>query len=803
MSRSPVPGRVQTLQAGTPLPAVQSAVAAGGANVLGRADLEALLQLLVQDGLPPSQAGQVGICGRGHRRVLDWLELQDGATWAQRWTAAGGADGTGWNAWLRSVSATTRGACRMVIDALVVLQAIRPTSAWLLTAKRARLWNWWMTYHDAELFDRLCGLLEEGTPATRVRVNTLIELARMSASTGRSLTQLDTNDFLAERAVMQRAGRKGALHATWTYARRAGLLVDEPFDFTGVLRSRQRTPAEMVARYRIENADVRALFVEYFTERQTTCDYSSLKGVAGMLLKLFWGDLQAHHPGKSDFSLTIAQANDWRQRLATLPSGQPRTDLSHVVSAVRGFYLDLASWAHEDPARWARWVRPCPFSSRETRRLHRQSTQRKTAAMAARTRTLTTVVPRLVTAVAAALRTAERHLAAASASAPGAEFDIDGQSYRVRPFNPSSPSNTRTQMVVLTPDGKAVDMTAAEDQAFWAWATVEVLRHSGMRIEEMLELTHLSIRAFRKPDGQVVPLVQIAPSKTNVERVLPASPALAHALSRIVSRQLAHQQLAPSDGRGPMLPLVSRRDDYELTFSPPMPFLFQRRLGSGRRTAISSAFIRSTLDRSAATAGLRDTDGTPIRFTPHDFRRLFLTDVVSNGLPIHIAAQLAGHDNINTTRGYVAVYPREVFAAYDSFLARRRAQRPAEEYRAPTPQELDEFTEHFGRRRVELGDCARPYGTGCSHEHACIRCDFLHVSADQAERLDTIHHDLDQRIGQASQRQWFGDVDQLRVTLDHLRAKKRQLELSGTRPPVTLLAPGPPMTIPNQVGPTP
>ena len=138
MSRSEIGGRVETLHPGRPLAAVQSAVAAGGADRLSRSQLATLVAVLVRDGLPPSQVGLPGIFTRGSRRVLDWLELQEGDTWAARWDAAGGPDGTGWTTWLRSQSATTRGACRIVIDALVVLQAIRPTSAWLLTAKRAR-----------------------------------------------------------------------------------------------------------------------------------------------------------------------------------------------------------------------------------------------------------------------------------------------------------------------------------------------------------------------------------------------------------------------------------------------------------------------------------------------------------------------------------------------------------------------------------------------------------------------------------------------------------------------------------------
>ena len=165
---------------------------------------------------------------------------------------------------------------------------------------RARLWSLWTTYlhHDPELFDRIRGLLEAGTPAIRVRVVTLIELCRMSISSGRPLAELGAADFLAEREVLIEAGMRGAMHVAWTYARRAGLLAGEPFELSEVLGARQRTPAELVAHHGVDNPAVAAMFVDYLTERQTVCDYSTIAGLARMLLKLFWGDLQRHYPGE-------------------------------------------------------------------------------------------------------------------------------------------------------------------------------------------------------------------------------------------------------------------------------------------------------------------------------------------------------------------------------------------------------------------------------------------------------------------------------------------------------------------------
>jgi hypothetical protein len=54
-----------------------------------------------------------------------------------------------------------------------------------------------------------------------------------------------------------------------------------------------------------------------------------------------------------------------------------------------------------------------------------------------------------------------------------------------------------------------------------------VLRSTGVRVEELLELSHHSLVQYRLPgSGELVPLLQIAPPKTDTERLLVASPDL-------------------------------------------------------------------------------------------------------------------------------------------------------------------------------------------------------------------------------------------------------------------------------------
>jgi hypothetical protein len=157
-----------------------------------------------------------------------------------------------------------------------------------------------------------------------------------------------------------------------------------------------------------------------------------------------------------------------------------------------------------------------------------------------------------------------------------------------------------------------------------------------------------------------------------------------------------------------------------------------------------------------------------------DTRRVFSTETVNGGLPIHIAAKLLGHLDLNTTKGYVAVYPEEVISRYRSFVEQRRQQRPSEEYREPTETEWQEFRDHFSLRKVALGQCDRPYGMPCQHEHACVRCPMLRMSPSQVPRLLEIERNTHERLDEAHRMQWLGEVAALQESLRHIANKKRQ-----------------------------
>ena len=119
----------------------------------------------------------------------------------------------------------------------------------------------------------------------------------------------------------------------------------------------------------------------------------------------------------------------WKQRVTVKtvrtadPAGQvtesvvPRHDGMNTLAMVRAFYLDIAQWAADDPARWGPWAVPCPIRdeemSRKKERSHRKSR------MDQRTRERLPVLPVLAAAVDAARSKAAQILQAAQATAPG------------------------------------------------------------------------------------------------------------------------------------------------------------------------------------------------------------------------------------------------------------------------------------------------------------------------------------------------------------------------------------------------
>ncbi|MET8680058.1 site-specific integrase [Streptomyces sp. NPDC004647] len=544
-------------------------------------------------------------------------------------------------------------------------------------------------------------------------------------------------------------------------------------------RSGQVHPEQLVDRYQLKCQSVRDAIVAYLLERSPAVDYGTVKALSTTLALRFWADIERHHSGIDSLHLSTEVSAAWKARLATkvvrkrqsdgsvVETTEPRRSAVAVKTQVRAFYLDLAPWALEEPEKWAGWVAPCPISAAEivVKKAERQLKSR----MDQRTRERLPAVPMLVKAAERRLKEAQARLRALNEAPLGTEFTVSGETFTV-PKTTTRINGRPTR--AWESQGVARDFGAEERLAFWAWAAIETLRHTGIRIEELQELGHHSIISYTLPTtGQVVPLLQIAPSKTDQERLLLVTPELADVLSTVVSR------IRGTDGRVPVIPSY---DGHERVWNPPMPLLFQES-HAAERHRLSANFIRRAINETLSDTGLLDSAGKPLTFQPHDFRRIFITDSILNGLPPHIAQVIAGHEHIGTTMGYAAIYPADAIEAHRAFIARRRALRPVEEYRTVTPEEWDEFLGHFERRKLALGECCRAYGTDCAHEHACVRCPVLIVHATERPRLVEIRENLQARIQEAEREGWLGEIEGLQSSLTHAEEKLAQLDAQIAR----------------------
>ena len=701
-------------------------------------------------------------------RTLNWLGQWPGDSWQDRWLLSGSdARGQAWGP--AGLSPQHRGHLTRGLRILIVLRVVQPSYAWLSGSRLQGVYAVFRQHNQPATFARLAERAGRRAGAAEHEQEALNALTRIAIVTGKDLlTGLDGQD-VAEYAQARRNCRRklSALPFAYELLRSVGGLAGEPPTLRHTQLQGQLTPAQLVDRYQVTDRAVRDVLVHYLTERAAVLDHSSLVEQSQLLVSLFWVDLERHHPGINSLGLPAEVAQQWKQRLRTLPNGQPRAYTHGVLLAVRGFYLDLLQWSLADPASWARWARwaaPCPITAADIRGYQKQ-TRRTQARMQARTRTLLPVLPQLVAAAEQQLQQSTELLALTRSVQPGGQFEHAGTCWRrVAKAKGADPHRLLVQPADSV--GPRRDAGVAESNAFWTWAIIEMLRRTGVRVEELLELTHLSVRQYQAPTGESVPLLQISPSKTDRERVIPADPDLVAVLARIIRR------VRPDQGR---VPLLSRYDTHERTFGPVLPHLFQR-VSQHRLQVLSPQRVRELLKALAQRAELVDVDGTPLRFTPHDFRRIFSTETVNSGLPIHIAAKLLGHLDLNTTQGYVAVYPEEVIRHYRQFVHTRRTDRPAEEYREPSDTEWQDFRDHFALRKVALGTCDRPYGTPCQHEHACVRCPMLRMDLAQVPRLLDIERNTHERLTEARGHQWLGEVSALQESLRHIASKKQQAE---------------------------
>jgi site-specific recombinase XerD len=142
------------------------------------------------------------------------------------------------------------------------------------------------------------------------------------------------------------------------------------------------------------------------------------------------------------------------------------------------------------------------------------------------------------------------------------------------------------------------------------------LFHLGLRVSE---LTNLKFENIRKDDdgGRYVQIV----GKGDKERRVPLNDKAEKALDAYLS--------------------VRPKTDH--------PYVLIALRGARSHSRISPRSVQKLAVKHRKALNL------PVRFTPHKGRHTFLSRLVQNGVDISVAAELAGHANLQTTMGYLTL----------------------------------------------------------------------------------------------------------------------------------------------------
>jgi hypothetical protein len=483
------------------------------------------LSVQMEDERPVRQRRRPGLV-----RVLDWLAAHPGDTWQQRWVSSG-ADSAGNDDWWKPLitwwrpgqvecGVSTSSTLRVCALMLIGVDAVRSRLEWVLTPRAPQnLVPVMATVRGPEGFAEMAALCDASPAGRTMKTAALRRAATILAVKGGTLRDITIGDCLElSVAVDQRTIRRNRGMGFYQLLHTMGVFGDQApatarvFDGLG-----QRSCPQLIDRYQLACRPIRDVLVAYLEERRPSLDYTSLQSLAFTLGSLFWKDLERHHPGIDSLRLPPEVSTAWKQRVRTKTrtvtgsDGQPVTVRQQRESAlgdlatVRAFYLDVAQWAMEDPARWAPWAAACPIRSEDLAR--QKNIRARKSRTDQRTRERLPVLPALSAHVYAVRVETRARLEAATATCPGQSFPDQGKTWH----RPASSETPAARVWGVDPDtGRRRDLTGEEDRAFWTWAAVETLRHTGIRIEELTELSHHSLVQYALPgSGQVIPLLQI------------------------------------------------------------------------------------------------------------------------------------------------------------------------------------------------------------------------------------------------------------------------------------------------------
>ena len=298
-----------------------------------------------------------------------------------------------------------------------------------------------------------------------------------------------------------------------------------------------------------------------------------------------------------------------------------------------------------------------------------------------------------------------------------------------------------TATLEAAPEARAAQR--AEMDTFWDWALLELLVHSGLRVEEACQLTTLDVLRRHQPDGSVYYLLHVKPSKFDRARVIPVGDGLGRVIAEIIRH--VRRFYGSRD-----VPACDNWDRHERRGLPRAPYLLQ---GAQHPSAIAPEHVRARLARLSRAAGARRIDGTALVLRPHDCRRIFASEHLNNDTPPHVIQALLGHAALDTVMVYAKLYPRKLVEEY------RKATRGTyqtvhgqQSERNPTTEEWAAFARSCSLRDMGTHVCALPAGEHCPRGLVCLGCTHAQPKKSAAPTFRRMVHSHQRALAGASKR---------------------------------------------------
>lgn len=265
-------------------------------------------------------------------------------------------------------------------------------------------------------------------------------------------------------------------------------------------------------------------------------------------------------------------------------------------------------------------------------------------------------------------------------------------------FDADIPRQPDTLPRALPPDidEALMEAVAGLDDVF-ARVAITVLRHTGIRIGELLDLEIGHLVDY----GSNGTWLRVPLGKLHNERSVPVDDHALEALDEwLGQRQSQRARPHPRDGHLADFVFVAKG----------------RRLGT---TRVQRGF------RDAVTAaGLFGPDGQPLKVTAHQMRHTWATELANAGMSIQALMTLLGHRSPEMTIRYARLASPALKSAYDQAAGRVARRIPVAPAGKPAvPDRVEWLAAEMLKTRVAHGYCSRDLvAEACSYANICETC---------------------------------------------------------------------------------